>query len=143
MTEQRTANSAEITRKLGMTPMQDVMEAQGITGTKLAQLLKEGMEARETKTIKVKGDIQEAPEGYKIIAKSVSKRMDREGVVHEFVGETVLQWDETLHDIRQRTRSDAHKLRNDYPPEHLKVDQETTIILKHNVPEPKPPPEGM
>ena len=113
----------DVEQLAGKTPMQIVMEAQGIRGSTLAKLLKEGLRAKETKTIKVKGtvDPNKLPRGYRVVAVSGRIIYDVDGNPKAGDGETVLEYDLKHHDIRQRSRSDAHKLRGDYPPEQREV----------------------
>ena len=91
-------------------------------GHSLKSLLKQLKSERnwhETKTMKVKGSVDESklPKGFKVIATSADG-VDTEG--NNIACETVIMWQEKAVGIRQKARMDAHDLRGDYPAKELK-----------------------
>lgn len=79
-------------------PFAGPMHQEGITPAMLAKRLKQELNWKETKTIKVKGavDPESLPRAVKVVAVSD--------------GETILKWDEKAGGVRQKARQDAIKL---------------------------------
>jgi hypothetical protein len=81
-----------------------VFESNGIDVDVLVKQLKDELSAHETKTLKLKGAVQDSlPEGWTIIAETEE--------------ETVIQWHEVNWKVRQPARIDAQKLLGLYPAE--------------------------
>ena len=135
----------DITKSVGETPIQTQLESGGVTGEFLVRLAKEGLRAKEQKTFKMRGavDPKTLARGYRVVAVSGRIIYDKDGNPMAGDGETTIEYHVKLHDVQQRTRSDVHKLKNDYPPERVKAEVETTVVLKHNIPDPKPVPEDL
>jgi signal peptidase I len=106
--------------------MLERMSSAGITDTFLINKLKNELNAKITKTIKVKGAItaSELPTNgkkkspYRIVATSgqIITLRGKDGVEEDYGdGETIIAWEEIDWSTRQAAREDAHRLRNDYP----------------------------
>jgi len=97
------------------------LENHGLTFDYLAKKLKRELNAKKTITQKVKGTPgNEMPGGYRRIVTTglIEYVKGEDGPEKEYSdGDSLIQWDETAWDIRQRARIDAHKLRGDYPAE--------------------------
>ena len=97
------------------------LENHGLTFDYLAKKLKRELNAKKTITQKVKGSPgNEMPDGYRRIVTTglIEYVKGEDGPEKEYSdGDSLIQWDETAWDIRQRARIDAHKLRGDYPAE--------------------------
>lgn len=95
------------------------LEKQGLTFDYLAKKLKRELNAKKTITQKVKGSPgNEMPDGYRRIVTTglIEYVKGEDGPEKEYSdGDSLIQWDETAWDVRQRARIDAHKLRGDYP----------------------------
>ena len=95
------------------------LEKQGLTFDYLAKKLKRELNAKKTITQKVKGTPgNEMPGGYRRIVTTglIEYVKGEDGPEKEYSdGDSLIQWDETAWDVRQRARIDAHKLRGDYP----------------------------
>lgn len=102
------------------TPFGKFLDAQSITPALLARKLKAELNAKVSKTIKVKGSPNNLPRGYKNITTTgiiESIRVDGDVEKDYCDGESVLGWVEVDWGTRQKARIDAHKLRGDYPAE--------------------------
>lgn len=111
------AISPEDMARAAQNPMESALTHAGITPDTLAAQVKEELTAHKTQTQTVKGLVrqEQLPAGVRIIAQAVRvKRLkDSEGQI--IGGDTVISWDEVDWNVRQRARSDAHKLLNHYP----------------------------
>ena len=102
-------------------PFSEAMEGQGITPLYLAKKLKRELNAKTSKTLKVKGAASKLPKGYKnVVTTGIIVDMG-EGERDYSDGESVITWDEIDWVIQQRARIDAHKLRGDYPAEKKEI----------------------
>ena len=104
-------------------PTRDALDAAGLDLDFLVKKLKSELKAKNSKTQKLKGGVNDLPRGFHKVTTTgcteLAKGADGEegpGRVYSD-GETLIQWGETAWDIRQRARMDAHKLRGDYPAE--------------------------
>jgi hypothetical protein len=113
-------------------PHIEAMNACRITPLYLAKKHKEELNAKITKTLKIKGTISECDQnkGVKKIATSglVMKMGDGERDYSD--GETVIAWDEVDWGTRQRARMDAQKLLNLYPTEKLEIVGQPLIVVR-------------
>jgi hypothetical protein len=107
----------------GPDPMKEALDKHKITCDYLVRKLKSEMNAKETKTIKIKGAVSQddLPKGFKIIAASGTLEYDEKGEQLFGDGETLIRYDPKALGIRQKARQDAHKLRGDYPAEKVEV----------------------
>ena len=119
--------SEEIINALA-SPFADVLDGVGVTKEFLAERLKKEINAKETKTVKMKGAVSQdnlpqtpkgnVKRGYRIVTTSglLSYQKTEDGPEEVFGdGDTVLEIDYINWPISQKARMDAHKLRGDYP----------------------------
>lgn len=116
-------------------PIIKTLEANGITPESLALELKEELTSGETKTLKIKGKVEQKdlPSGVRILTRAIIPKLQKEG--EDYVayddGDTVIQWDEVNWATRQKARQDAHRLMGHYPPEKS-GDSYVALILQQN-----------
>lgn len=121
-------------------PLHESLDKQGITPEYLAKKLKRELNAKETKTIKFKGFVEQDTlrRGFKVIGTSgiiielkdeTGEKTLRAGNGDSHVAYNVIAWN-----IRQKARMDAHKLLNHYPPEKHELTgkdgENLTVTLK-------------
>lgn len=99
-------------------PFQNALETSGITEKYLVRKLKRELNAKETKTVKIKGAVDKTslPRGFKVVAES-GKIKETEGGEVFSDGDTVIHYDVVEWSTRQKARMDAHKLMGHYPAE--------------------------
>ena len=99
------------------TPIINILNENDITPTRLAKKLDQGLEAKVTKTLKVKGLVkkEDLPEGYRVVATSGAFMRDKEGNETASDGETIISWDEIDNSEQRENRQDAHRLMGHYP----------------------------
>lgn len=105
-----------------ISPVIEEMDKQGLTLKKLVSKLKQELNAKTTKTQKIKGSPQGLPKKFRLITTTgiIETTKGENGTERDFSdGESLIQWDETDNTTRQKARMDAHKLRGDYPAEKL------------------------
>lgn len=124
----------EIRESLG-NPLHDALSKEGISLQYLVQKLKRELNAKVTKTQKIKGKVGKDPEGkpklmrgMRVLAEGDKLETDKAGTAYDD-GDSILAWDEIAWDVRQKARMDAHKLRGDYPAD--KVEHGGEIDLRH------------
>lgn len=107
----------------GPDAMTRAMDKHGITPDVLARMLKQGLRAKITKTMKVKGLIRQdqLPKGFRVVATSGSV-ITQDGVPLACDGDTVIMWEEVSHDERRQNRVDAQKMRGAYPADKHELD---------------------
>lgn len=137
-----TITKEDVDSMIGVDPLTAAMDCRNrLTINAILDNLNEGVDAKTTKTLKIKGtfDPKSLPEGYKVIATAGKLFYDKEGLPIAGDGETVIQWDEILWDERRANRVDAQKLRNMYPPERHEVEHKgrATLIIE-GLNDPKP-----
>ena len=94
-------NNEELVEAI-LRPIDEALQSQGITPTYLVKKLKRELNAKETKTIKVKGEITDTlPGSYRVIAATEEETV---------IAANFIDWR-----TRQQARKDAHALRGDYP----------------------------
>lgn len=110
------------------TPFGTILDGQGITPLYLAKKLKAELNAKVSKTLKVKGAPGKLPRGYKnITTTGIIETIKVDGCLErDFCnGESVLTWDEVAWSVRQNARMDANKLFGHYPPSRVEFPDET------------------
>ena len=111
------------------------LENHGLTFDYLAKKLKRELNAKKTITQKVKGTPgNEMPGGYRCIVTTglIEYVKGEDGPEKEYSdGDSLIQWDETAWDVRQRARIDAHKLRGDYPAEKREITGKNGGPIEH------------
>ena len=124
----------------GPGPMQRALDSEGITPIKLARLLRAGLRAKITKTMKVKGALDQTklPKGFRVVAVTGTIIKDIDGNPVAGDGETVIAWDETSNEERRANRIDAQRLRGAYPPEVKQVKGRIDIRIIEEFPEEEP-----
>jgi hypothetical protein len=102
----------------------DKLEPAGISDDFLIKRLKREFNAREKKTVKVKGAVNPdtLAKGYKIVAVTGLVAYDKESNQVFGDGETLLEHNPWDMKIQQGARKDVHQLRRDYPAEKLEVE---------------------
>jgi hypothetical protein len=121
-----------------LSPIHQALDNEGITAEKLAKLAKAELNAKITKTVKVKGAIggRKLPRGYKEV---VSTGIIEESEDGNFfgTGDTLIESRETNWTIRQKARMDIHKLRGDYPADkhEVKFNEESLNAVFKGLPE--------
>jgi hypothetical protein len=114
------------------------LDDEGITIGKLAKLAKAELQAKSTKTVKVKGSTsgRKLPRGYKEVVTSGVIESDENGMFFGS-GETLIESSEINWTTRQKARMDVHKLRGDYPVEkhEIKLDEESLNAVLRGLPE--------
>jgi hypothetical protein len=99
-------------------PLQQAFEDKGITVEFLAKEAKAELNAKQTKTVKLKGALKEKlPRGIKVGAITGIIETDEEGEVIGGTGETLVLINEINWSTRQKARMDIQKIRGDYPAE--------------------------
>ena len=113
--------SADEMAELMLSPFIQCMEAHGISETYLVKKLKKELNAKEKKSIKVRGAVgkKQLGKGRVVVVTSGSLAYNKEGEQLFGDGDTVIEWDDVAWTVRQRARQDAHKLRGDYPAERM------------------------
>lgn len=110
--------------RLTLAPLYEDMERHGIDADYLIKKLKKELNAKETKTVKIKGAVIDAnlPRGRRLAVTSgtLAYRETKEGIEEVFGdGDSVIEWDEVAWGVRQKARQDAHKLLSHYPNEKI------------------------
>lgn len=115
----------------GPDPMMRALEKHGISNWMLARILKSGLKAKTTKTLKIKGLVrqEDLPKGFRVIATSGVAVPDADGNLTASTGETIVQWDEISHDERRQNRVDAQRLMGAYPAEKRELEHKGKGIL--------------
>jgi len=95
----------------------------GLSRPYLARKHKAELNAKDTKTIKVKGAVKQAtlPRGWKVIATSGTLSYGKDGEEIYGDGDTVLMYKVAAWGIRQKARDDAFKMRGDIPPQKQEI----------------------
>ena len=109
-------------------PFTTAMAAQQITPLYLAKKLKSELNAKVSKTLKVKGAPGKLPRGYKnITTTGIIETIKVDGCLErDFCdGDSVLAWDEVAWSVRQNARMDANKLFGHYPSSKVEFPDET------------------
>lgn len=123
-----TPELAEEARAAVQSEMQTALDRLGLTAEYLGRKLKQELNAKTTRTQKLKGSPgSDMPKKFRHVTTTGIIEMVRgeDGPEREFSdGESLIQWDEADMGIRQRARMDAHKLRGDYPAEKHEVSGE-------------------
>jgi len=108
------------------------LEDSGLTLNFLVKKLKRELNAKVTKTQKVKGAVHDLPKQFrKITTTGIIERKMIDGEMEKEYsdGESLIQWDEEAHDIQLRALIEAHRLRGDYPAEKKALHHEGGVDI--------------
>lgn len=125
-------DKAEALRDQIFAETRQALDDAGLSLKFLVGKLKRELNAKTTKTQKVKGAPNELPKGVRVITTTgtieyVPGEDGPERVYSD--GDSLIQWDEAALDIRQKARIDAHKLRGDYPAEKQEHKHSGVVII--------------
>ena len=103
-------------------PIEQSLKSNGITPQYLAKKLKRELNAKVTKTFKLKGAVKadSLPRAFKIVSTSGVLSFTADANVYGD-GDTLIRADFVEWGTRQKARMDAHKLLNHYPAEKHEV----------------------
>ncbi len=112
---------------LMLSPFEQCLEAEGITEAFEAKRIKQELNAKQKKIIKVRGavNVKSLGKGMRVRAVSGTLAYNKEGEQLFGDGETVIEWDEINWPVRQTARQDLDKIRGHLRPvrmEHLGKD---------------------
>jgi hypothetical protein len=119
-----TGEAAEERKEQIFAETRNALEKSGLTLDYLTRKLKKELNAKVTKTQKIKGAVHDLPKQFRKITTTgiIEYVKGEDGPEREYSdGESLIQWDEDAMDIRQKARIDAHRLRGDYPAEKHEV----------------------
>jgi len=94
----------------------------GLSPPARAKKLKSKLQAKVTKTAKLKGRVDKTTlrRGVRVVAESSVPQIDKEGVAYED-GDTIISWNENAHDIQLRALDMVFTLCDDYPAKRHEV----------------------
>lgn len=113
-----------------LSPMHEALGAHGITPEYLVKKLKAELNAKETKTIKIKGAVGDLGRGFKVVTTSGLVEFEKEGDKVFSDGETLIRSDQVAWGVRQKARMDAQKLLDLYPAEKHELDFKKPLIVE-------------